>query len=104
MNRTSLVMRGIVAFAFFAIENAACAQTIPGTAWIFPVPPALQWTPTFPSTASPLRTYSYAGASVFHLGARGESSRLDWLPASQPKGPCRRRTAARGLELQRSGL
>jgi hypothetical protein len=104
MNRTSLVTRGIVAFALFAIENAASAQTFPGSAWIFPVPSALQWTPAYSSTASPLRTYSYASASAFHLGAYGESSRLDWLPANQLKGACRRRTAARGVELQRSGL
>jgi hypothetical protein len=109
MNRTSLVMRGIiVAFAFFAIEeNAASAQTfLPGPAWTYAAPPALQWTPApmFVVPASPLRTYSPA-RPAFRLGSsRGDNSRLDWLPANQPKGACRRRTAARGLELQRSGL
>jgi hypothetical protein len=100
-------MRGIiVASAFFAIEeNAATAQIFPGPAWTYAAPPALQWTPApIFVPASPLRTYTPA-RPAFHLGSsRGDSSRLDWLPANQPKGTCRRRTAARGLELQRSGL
>ena len=103
MNRTSLVMRGIVAFAVFAMVNAATAQTFPGPGWIFPVPPALQWTPVFPSAASPLRNYSSPRVPAFQLGARGED-RPELLPANQQRGVCRRRGAARGLELQRNGF
>jgi hypothetical protein len=118
MNRTSLAMRAVVAFAVFAIENAASAQTIPGPARIYSSQPALQWTPTVGTPmfapASPLRTYGQAGAPAFQLGTHGESgpgenrpseNRPEWLAAAnQPGGVCRRRTAVRGLELQRSGL
>jgi hypothetical protein len=118
MNRTSLIMRAVVAFAFLAIENAARAQTIPVPAWIYPAPPALQWTPMLGTPifgtpifapASPLRTYGQAGAPGFQLGPHGENrpgeSGPEWLSAAnQPRGVCRRRTPARGLEPQRSGF
>jgi hypothetical protein len=117
MSRTSaLVMRGIVAFAVFAIENAASAQTLfSSEAGIFP--PLPQWlSPLQPQAGagryqtlmhvpamSLLRNSASAGVPAFQLGSRDED-RPAGLPANQSGGVCRARSSARSLDLQRDGF
>jgi hypothetical protein len=116
MKRTSaLFVRGIVAFAVFAIENAASAQTFSTQAgWLFPPLPLPQWiyplqpqrgagwyqTQPYAPAVSPLRSDINAGVPSFRLGSRGPAL----LPANQSGGVCRARNSARGVELQRNGL
>ena len=113
MHRTSaLFLRGIVAFAAFAIENAASAQTFSSPAGIFSPP---QWlsllqpqhgaglyqTPMRAPTVSPLRNGTAAGVSAFQPGWWGEYTPAS-MPANQSGGVCRSRRSARSLELQRN--
>jgi hypothetical protein len=115
MNRTStLFTRGIVALAFFAIENAASAQTSSSQTAIFPsLPPWLSplqpqgagWHEAPPHTpaASPLWKDASARTPVFQLGSRDED-RAALLRANQPGGVCRARGPARSLDTQQNGF
>jgi hypothetical protein len=114
MHRTSaLFTRGIIAFAAFAIENAAIAQTFSSPAGIFPPPP--QWlsflqpqrgagwyqTPMRAPTVSPLWNGAAAGVPASQPGSWGEYTPAV-MPANQSGGVCRSRRSARSLEFQRN--